>query len=81
MFCQKCGAENNDGTVYCTSCGSPMVIVTVYSNPQSTSTGYNEVFWLLFIGIVLAALWVTGLFWRIYYLILHTLGIPSNIFL
>ena len=56
MFCTKCGAENPDGSKFCSRCGS--IIAPEAAKPTGTSTGLKP----NVAGLLCYALgWITGL--------------------
>ncbi len=40
MYCNNCGNDNNDGTKFCTQCGTPLTVEPQYSQ-QSVNSGYG----------------------------------------
>ena len=57
MFCQKCGAENKDGSKFCNSCGADFH--QVQAATPTTTKNRNKITILILIFIVIA---VIGLF-------------------
>ena len=69
MFCQKCGKEIPDGSVFCSGCGahvdfahSPGSSFNSYVNRVSEETRKYNVWAIVSFAVAIASFWLPGLF-------------------
>lgn len=42
MFCRRCGAQNEDGSTFCSSCGNDLKNSPIYAENPSVNGNYNS---------------------------------------